>query len=221
GSESDKRLAGLLKDFMQRDLLQISPNQQQTDTTGIVQYGVAHNEDVLVVQARLNRSFKYDILRVALRSASEERVSIWLPQPRDEAAGIARSQPPLLSRANEFQQQFAEQTGRPNNEYALTTQSTAPSRRTTPQVAEHLALMGSLPATRSPQHRSAISRFLRHLEVQDPPQRWSALAPAGERRPVALEAAVNTAMTQHGLHASTRAAINVGFNLDLRGAYGR
>ncbi|WP_223538159.1 hypothetical protein, partial [Pseudomonas sp. GL-B-16] len=41
GSESDKRLAGLLKDFMQRDLLQISPNQQQTDTTGIVQYGVA------------------------------------------------------------------------------------------------------------------------------------------------------------------------------------
>jgi hypothetical protein len=64
-----------------------------------------------------------------------------------------------------------------------------------------------------------ISGFLRHLEQQD--QRWSALAPAGEVRPAALEAVVNTAIKDHGLHKSTRAALNHGFDLVLLGPSGR
>jgi hypothetical protein len=42
GSESEKQLSSRVKDLMQKDLLLISPNQQQTGTTGttgIVQYG--------------------------------------------------------------------------------------------------------------------------------------------------------------------------------------
>ncbi|WLG43179.1 hypothetical protein [Pseudomonas sp. FP1740] len=75
--------------------------------------------------------------------------------------------------------------------------------------------MAQLPDTLDRKQRSYISRFLCHLEQQD--QRWSALAPAaGEERTAALEAAVNTAMQGHGLHPSTRAAINRGFKLKLK-----
>jgi hypothetical protein len=79
--------------------------------------------------------------------------------------------------------------------------------------------MAQLPKTLIPKQRSNISRFLCHLEQQD--QRWSALAPAGEERPAALEAAVNTAIKDHGLHTGTRAALNHGFNLALVGPSGR
>ncbi|WLG43184.1 hypothetical protein [Pseudomonas sp. FP1740] len=80
--------------------------------------------------------------------------------------------------------------------------------------------MAQLPKSLSSPYRSAISRFLRHLEQQN--QRWSTLAPAaGEERPAALEAAVNTAIKDHRLHTSTRAALNHSFNLALVGPSGR
>ncbi|MEE3509693.1 hypothetical protein QN399_26280, partial [Pseudomonas sp. 10C3] len=64
----------------------------------------------------------------------------------------------------------------------------------TPVRPEHQAVMAQLPTALTPQQRSAISRFLCHLEQQS--LSWSALAPAaGELRPAALEAAVNTAIT--------------------------
>jgi hypothetical protein len=86
--------------------------------------------------------------------------------------------------------------------------------RPTPGLPEHQTVMAQLPETFDRSHRSCISRFLCHLEQQN--QCWSALAPAaGEERPAALEAAVNTAMQHHGLNPSTRAAINHGFNLAL------
>uniref|UniRef100_UPI003FD7760B hypothetical protein n=1 Tax=Pseudomonas sp. TaxID=306 RepID=UPI003FD7760B len=89
----------------------------------------------------------------------------------------------------------------------------------TPVRPEHQAVMAQLPTALTPQQRSAISRFLCHLEQQS--LSWSALAPAaGELRPAALEAAVNTAITQHGLGGGTRGAINLAFNLVLLGPSG-
>ncbi|WLG43178.1 hypothetical protein [Pseudomonas sp. FP1740] len=80
--------------------------------------------------------------------------------------------------------------------------------------------MAQLPAPLNRSYRSKISQFLRHLEQQG--QRWSALAPAaGEKRPAVLEAAVNTAIKDHGLDQGTRAAINQGFNLLLQGPSGQ
>ncbi|MEO4017951.1 hypothetical protein, partial [Pseudomonas rossensis] len=80
--------------------------------------------------------------------------------------------------------------------------------------------MAQLPTTLSRDQRNKISRFLCHLEQQG--RSWSALAPAaGEVRPAALEAAVNTAITQHGLDRGTRAAINHAFNVFLQGPSGQ
>ncbi|WLG43176.1 hypothetical protein [Pseudomonas sp. FP1740] len=98
----------------------------------------------------------------------------------------------------------------------------APSGRVrlAPALPEHQTMMAQLPQSLSRSYRSKISRFLCHLEQQD--QHWSALAPAaGEKRTAALEAAVNTAMQDHGLHITTRAALNQGFNLALVGPSGR
>jgi hypothetical protein len=76
-------------------------------------------------------------------------------------------------------------------------------------------MMAQLPKPLIQSHRSNISRFLCHLEQQG--QRWSALAPAaGEERTAALEAAINTAIKDHGLDKHTRAAINHGFKLKLK-----
>jgi hypothetical protein len=92
----------------------------------------------------------------------------------------------------------------------------APSGRVqlTPVLPEHQTVMAQLPESLGRSYRSCISRFMYHLEQQG--QRWSALAPAaGDRRPLALEAAVNMAMQDHGLHRNTRAALNHSFNLLL------
>ncbi|WLG42735.1 hypothetical protein [Pseudomonas sp. FP1740] len=87
--------------------------------------------------------------------------------------------------------------------------------RLAPVQLEHQTLMVQLPKSLNPSYRSNISRFLCHLEQQD--QRWSVLAPAaGEVRPAALEAAVNTAIKHHGLDPNTRAAINRGLKLKLK-----
>ncbi|MEO4017949.1 hypothetical protein, partial [Pseudomonas rossensis] len=91
--------------------------------------------------------------------------------------------------------------------------------RLIPVWPAHQDVMAQLPTTLSQQHRSRISRFLCHLEQQG--RSWSTLAPvAGEVRPAALEAALNTAITQHGLETSTRAAINHAFNVVLLGPSG-
>ena len=45
-------------------------------------------------------------------------------------------------------------------------QSTAPTRRTTPLLAEHQTVMARLPETLTRSYRSLISRFLCHLEQQ-------------------------------------------------------
>jgi hypothetical protein len=98
----------------------------------------------------------------------------------------------------------------------------APSGRVrlTPALPEHQTMMAQLPESLGRSYRSNISRFLCHLEQQN--QHWSALAPAaGEKRPLELEAAVNTAMQDHGLDPNTRAALNLGFNLALRAPSGR
>jgi hypothetical protein len=92
--------------------------------------------------------------------------------------------------------------------------------RLAPVLAEHQTVMAQLPETFDHRYRSGISRFLCHLEQQG--QRWSTLASAaGEERPLALEAAVNTAIKDHGLDQGTRAALNHGFNLALVGPSGQ
>ncbi|WLG43196.1 hypothetical protein [Pseudomonas sp. FP1740] len=92
--------------------------------------------------------------------------------------------------------------------------------RRAPALPEHQTVMAQLPESLSSSYRSLISGFLCHLEQQN--QRWSALAPAaGEKRPAALEAAVNRAIKDHGLQTSTRAALNHGFNLALLGTSGQ
>jgi hypothetical protein len=103
-----------------------------------------------------------------------------------------------------------------NQGFNLLLQGPSGQVRLTPVLPEHQTMMAQLPSPLNSRYRSAISRFLCHLEQQG--QRWSALAPAaGEVRPAALEATVNTAMQHHGLDPGTRAAINRGFQLKLKG----
>jgi hypothetical protein len=107
-----------------------------------------------------------------------------------------------------------------NHGFNLALQAPSGRVRLTPLLAEHQTVMAQLPETFDRSYRSKISRFLCHLEQQD--QRWSALVPAADdRRPLALEAAVNTAMQHHGLHTNTRAALNHGLNLALVGPSGQ
>jgi hypothetical protein len=101
-----------------------------------------------------------------------------------------------------------------NHGFNLLLQAPSGQVRLAPVQPEHQTVMAQLPESLGRAHRSCISRFLCHLEQQS--QRWSALAPAaGDRRPLALEAAVNMAMQDHGLHRNTRAAFNHSFNLLL------
>ncbi|WLG43180.1 hypothetical protein [Pseudomonas sp. FP1740] len=107
-----------------------------------------------------------------------------------------------------------------NHSFNLLLQGPSGQVRLAPVQLEHQTVMAQLPESLDRLHRSAISRFLCHLEQQS--QRWSALAPAADdMRPLALEAAVNTAIKDHGLHISTRTALNQGFNLALQGPSGR
>jgi hypothetical protein len=102
-----------------------------------------------------------------------------------------------------------------NHGFNLLLQGPSGQVRLAPVQPEHQIVMAQLPESLDRRQRSYISRFLCHLEQQG--QRWSTLAPAaGEERTAALEAAVNTAMQDHGLHTSTRAALNHCFNLALQ-----
>jgi hypothetical protein len=91
---------------------------------------------------------------------------------------------------------------------------------TAPVLPEHTALMGALPQGLSPSYRLHISRFLCHLERQD--RAWSQLVPTGNTdvRPAALEQALNAGIREHGLQASTRAALNQAFGFVLQGESG-
>ncbi|WP_168991665.1 Ulp1 family isopeptidase [Paraburkholderia sp. UYCP14C] len=89
-----------------------------------------------------------------------------------------------------------------------------------PVQPAHTALMGALPQGLSKEYRSLIKLFLCRLEQQD--RTWSQLVPAGttDRRPAALEQVVNAGIRDHGLHASTRAALNRAFRFCLQGESG-
>jgi type II secretory pathway component PulM len=70
-------------------------------------------------------------------------------------------------------------------------------------------------------YRSNVKQFLAHLEEQG--KSWSQLVPAGSgpgARPAALEQAVNEGIRHHGLHSSTRAAINQAFGFKLQSKAG-
>ncbi|MFM0069437.1 hypothetical protein, partial [Paraburkholderia aspalathi] len=83
-----------------------------------------------------------------------------------------------------------------------------------PTFPEHTALMDGLPPELISAYRSNINRFLCHLEQQD--SSWSDLVPTNSgARPAALEQAVNAGIRDHGLHASTRAALNQAFGYSL------
>jgi hypothetical protein len=102
-----------------------------------------------------------------------------------------------------------------NQGFNLLLQGPSGQVRLTPVLPEHQTMMAQLPSPLNSRDRSAISRFLCHLEQQG--QRWSALAPAaGEERTAALEAAVNAAIKDHGLDPGTRSALNRGFKLKLK-----
>ncbi|WP_188868819.1 hypothetical protein, partial [Pseudomonas asuensis] len=92
--------------------------------------------------------------------------------------------------------------------------------RLTPTLAEHSQLMASLPQSLNSNDRSNINLFLCHLEQQG--QTWSQLRPdPTDPRPAGLERAVNEGISRHGLHKSTRAALNRAFGLVLVGESGQ
>jgi hypothetical protein len=85
-----------------------------------------------------------------------------------------------------------------------------------PVVPEHTALLGALPQGVRREYRSRINRFLCYLEQQG--LTWSQLVPPGhtDPRPAALEQAVNAGIRDHGLHHSSRSALNLAFRFSLR-----
>ncbi|MGF6292659.1 Ulp1 family isopeptidase [Paraburkholderia youngii] len=89
-----------------------------------------------------------------------------------------------------------------------------------PVQPAHTALMGALPQGLNRAYRSCINRFLWHLEQQG--RTWSQLVPTGttDPRPAALEQVVNAGIRDHGLHASTRAALNQACGFCLQGESG-
>ncbi|WP_429496237.1 Ulp1 family isopeptidase [Paraburkholderia youngii] len=89
-----------------------------------------------------------------------------------------------------------------------------------PEQPAHTAVLGKLPPGLSTPYRSHINRFLCHLEQQR--RTWSDLVPTGttDPRPAALEQVVNAGIRDHGLHASTRAALNEAFGFRLQGESG-
>ena len=81
---------------------------------------------------------------------------------------------------------------------------------------EHIKLLEQLPTNLRKEYRSTIKRFLCHLEASG--LVWSKLVTAAEdKRPRALENAVNEGIYRHRLSDHTRAAINRAFGLQLLG----
>ncbi|OXJ06793.1 hypothetical protein CFB39_38285 [Burkholderia sp. AU6039] len=107
-----------------------------------------------------------------------------------------------------------------NQAFGLVLQGETGRVRLSPTFDEHKDLMAGLPQGLSRQYRSAINRFLCHLEQQG--RSWSDLVPANSgMRPAALERVVNEGILEHGLQRNTRAALNQAFGLVLQGETGR
>jgi hypothetical protein len=100
-----------------------------------------------------------------------------------------------------------------------------------PSQDAHLTLQQSLPADLSQQYRLCVSKFLIHLESlkspESPETDWAIVSAYGpnddpdKRRPAKLEALVNTAISEHGVDKSARAALNKAFGLNLLAPSGR
>ena len=89
--------------------------------------------------------------------------------------------------------------------------------RVSPDLEEHVAVLDAVPSDLPATYKSCIRRLLVWMEAQTPPRKWSELAPdPAEMRPPALEATVNEAIRQ-GVPAGARSALNVVFNLELKG----
>jgi hypothetical protein len=110
GNEREKMLAGFAKQAIGSGLLQLSPNQTPS---GIAQFGMQRNQDVLVIKAKLNENdrSKYDVLSVGFRRGSGAPVSMILPSPSRAASGTARPPSALLCLPNELLLQIAGGTG--------------------------------------------------------------------------------------------------------------
>ncbi len=109
GDEQEKTLAGFAKEAIGSGQLQISPNQP---ANGIAQFGMKRNQDVLVIQAKLNERSEYDVLSVGLRRGSKAHISMTLPSPTTAVAGTARPLSGLLGLPNELLLQIAGSTGK-------------------------------------------------------------------------------------------------------------
>lgn len=90
GNEQEKMLAKFAKEAISSGQLQISPNQPPN---GVAQFGGHRNQDVLVIQAKLNERAEYDILGVGLRRRSEEPISMKLPSPASRSTPSLESMP--------------------------------------------------------------------------------------------------------------------------------
>ncbi len=109
GNEQEKTLAGFAKEAMRSGQLRISPNQP---ANGIAQFGMKRNQDVLVIQAKLNERSEYDVLSVGLRRGSEAHIFMTLPSPTTAVAGTDRHPSALLRLPNELLLQIAGSTGK-------------------------------------------------------------------------------------------------------------
>jgi hypothetical protein len=94
-----------------------------------------------------------------------------------------------------------------------------------PEQPEHKDLMASLQGNTnlSQKQRSSISIFLLHLEQQSPAQSFHDLrgVDLGNDRPLALEQMVNNAIKHERRYERARGALNLAFNLNLKGPSGR
>ena len=108
GDKKEKTLARLAKEAIGSGQLQILSNQP---ANGVAQFGKRHNEDALVIKAKLNERSEYDILSVGFKRGSEEPVSMTLPRPSTAVTPTARHPSALLGLPNELLLQIAGSTG--------------------------------------------------------------------------------------------------------------
>jgi hypothetical protein len=104
-----------------------------------------------------------------------------------------------------------------NRIFGFTIQGKSEIFRRSPVLQQHTDLMAALPAGLSAPYRSDINRLLVHLEKQD--LSWSQLVPANSgpgARPPGLEKAVNEGIRYHGLHSTTRVAVNRAFGFTIK-----
>ncbi|MFC6478836.1 hypothetical protein ACFQDN_23185 [Pseudomonas asuensis] len=99
GNPTEKWLAGCARQAIGSGQLQISSNPPEN---GIAQFGMRHNQDVLVIKAKWNDPSGYDLLSVGFRRGTEKPISMTLPKPN--AAVVSKVQHPsaLMKLPNEL-----------------------------------------------------------------------------------------------------------------------